>query len=311
LISVSDTFAKRFEDLLPKYGRNAVEYPSSGIARDLANIAQCIGAGLRTRVYFCFQNGYDTHYYQNSTDSTVDGHGKLLLDLAQALDAFQRDLEAQGLDDRVITMTYSEFGRRVSENGAFTSGTDHGTSAPQILLGSKVNGELYGSTPNLSDLDSDGNLKSEFEFRKVYASILGDWFGVPSDIRQTLLSPQREHALFDLEFPVNGSGVLERLIRTSSKVQQHDSRESSIRASVFPDPCVDRFSIEIELREPGLTRIELFDIRGKLIQILVEATLPGGSHIFELRRPSGIAAGTYPFRLTSGESTYWGKLNVM
>ena len=95
----------------------------------------------------------------------------------QYLDAFMQDLAGHGLADRVMVMTWSEFGRRVNENGS--AGTDHGTAAPMFLLGAPVKGGLYGSEPSLSDLDN-GNLKFTTDFRSVYASVLQDYLKAPA-----------------------------------------------------------------------------------------------------------------------------------
>src|SRR2546426_762418 len=104
-------------------------------------------------------------------------HDKLLLDLDQALAAFMQDLQGHGFGDRVLIMTWSEFGRRVKENGS--AGTDHGTAAPMFLLGAPVKGGLYGQQPSLADLDN-GNLKFSTDFRSVYASVLQGYLKAPA-----------------------------------------------------------------------------------------------------------------------------------
>ena len=130
-----------------------------------------IRAGLGTCVYYTSQPGYDTHSYQ------LDPHNNLLADLSSALLAFERDLASAGLADRVLLMTFSEFGRRVAENGGL--GTDHGTAGPVFLCGPRVRAGLVGSSPSLVDLD-DGDLKWSIDFRRIYASLLEDWLGLPS-----------------------------------------------------------------------------------------------------------------------------------
>src|SRR2546421_4481401 len=136
---------------------------------------------MKTKVYFVQISGFDTHINQNSKDTSA-GQGALLLQLGQAIAAFQADLEAFGIADRVIGMTYSEFGRRVNENGS--SGTDHGTCAPQFVFGSQVNGEVYSTNPDLGTLDSNADLIMKIDFRQMYASVLGDWFGASDAMRQ-------------------------------------------------------------------------------------------------------------------------------
>lgn len=151
-----------------------VEYPNSDLARQLAMVGSMIRAGLKTRVYYVSQGGFDTHAGQGGENGR---HSQLLGQLAQALRAFQRDITAQGNQDRVMTMTFSEFGRRVSQNAS--GGTDHGTAAPMFLTGTKVNAGMLGEHPSLSMLD-DGDLKYTTDFRTVYAGILEGWLGAKS-----------------------------------------------------------------------------------------------------------------------------------
>jgi uncharacterized protein (DUF1501 family) len=134
-------------------------------------VAETIMSGLGVRVAHVTLGGFDNH----SREKAV--HDKLLLDLDQALSAFMQDLAGHGVSDHVLVMTWSEFGRRVNENGS--AGTDHGTAAPMFLLGAPVKGGLYGAEPSLSDLDN-GNLKFTTDFRSVYASVLQNYLNAPA-----------------------------------------------------------------------------------------------------------------------------------
>src|SRR5256712_4543314 len=138
-------------------------YPAnSPIASSLKLVAETIVSALGVRVAHVTLGGFDNHAREKPV------HDKLLLDLDKALSAFMDDLQGHGLGDRVLVMTWSEFGRRVKENGS--AGTDHGTAAPMFLLGAPVKGGLYGEPPSLSALDN-GNLKFTTDFRSVYASV--------------------------------------------------------------------------------------------------------------------------------------------
>ena len=106
----------------------------------------------------------------------VRGHGRELLCVRAALLAFQRDLEARGLADRVVVHVWSEFGRRAKENGS--NGTDHGAAGAGFLIGSRVNGTMIGEFPGLAKLDEYGNLRATSDFRGLYSSLAADWFGV-------------------------------------------------------------------------------------------------------------------------------------
>jgi uncharacterized protein (DUF1501 family) len=147
----------------------ADDYPATDLGRRLRTIAGLIRAGLGTRVYYTNHAGYDTHALQ------VVPHNALLGELADALWGFQRDLSRDGLDDRVAMFGFSEFGRRVAENGG--RGTDHGTAGPVFLVGSRVKAGMLGVAPSLADLD-DGDLRMTVDFRRVYAAILESWLGV-------------------------------------------------------------------------------------------------------------------------------------
>lgn len=146
-------------------------YPSTPFGRQLRLTARLIRAGMKTRVFYAQQPGYDTHAGQRAR------HADLLRDLSRSLGAFLRDLEAAQLSDRVIVMAFSEFGRRVAENGSL--GTDHGTAGPVFLAGTNVSGGLHQQTPSTTDL-LDGDLKTSVDFRSIYANVLEKWLMVPS-----------------------------------------------------------------------------------------------------------------------------------
>jgi uncharacterized protein (DUF1501 family) len=147
-------------------------YPNTPFGTSLKNIASLIAAGLPTRVYFVTLNGFDTHYNQIATQ------GRLLTELSNGLGAFQKDLEAHKLDDQVVTMTFSEFGRRASENES--RGTDHGTSSPLFIMGSKIKAGLHGTEP-LLNIPKNQDLRFSTDFRSVYATVLEKWLKNPSE----------------------------------------------------------------------------------------------------------------------------------
>jgi uncharacterized protein (DUF1501 family) len=147
-----------------------VSYPSTRLGRSLKLIGQMIGSGLGTRVYYADMGGFDTHAGQ------AGRHAALLRQFADAMRAFARDLKAQGNADRVLTMTFSEFGRRVKQNAS--GGTDHGTAAPMFLMGPMVRPGVHGRQPSLRELDGNGDLVYNVDFREVYTTVLENWLGV-------------------------------------------------------------------------------------------------------------------------------------
>jgi uncharacterized protein (DUF1501 family) len=149
-----------------------VPYPQddSGFPRQMAGLAAMLAAKLPLRCVAITAPGeYDTHADQPK--ALADG-----LDLtARTLLAFQRDLEARGLADRVLTLVWSEFGRRAEENGS--DGTDHGAAGTGFLIGTRVKGRMIGEFPGVNNLDDDGNLRATSDFRGVYSSLLEQWLG--------------------------------------------------------------------------------------------------------------------------------------
>ncbi len=147
-------------------------FPNSDLGRQLRTISAMIRDEMTTRVYYATMSGFDTHAGQGGP------HGNLMQQLGDALRAFQNDLTAQGNDGRVLTLCFSEFGRRVRQNAS--GGTDHGTAAPMFLVGPMVRSGVFSEHPSLVDLDQ-GDLKFTVDFRSIYAGILADWLKAPAD----------------------------------------------------------------------------------------------------------------------------------
>jgi uncharacterized protein (DUF1501 family) len=163
-------------------------YPASPFANRLRLCAQLIDAGLGTRIFYVSLDGFDTHAAQGGA---AGAHARLLRQLSDAISAFYRDMEERGHKDRLCVMTFSEFGRRVIENGS--KGTDHGSGAPMFLYGGKVKAGLVGEHPSLSKLEN-GNLVHAIDFRRIYAAVLDRWLGI--DSKQVLGAAYKPIELF-------------------------------------------------------------------------------------------------------------------
>lgn len=153
--------------------KSTVPYPPGQLAASLNIIARMIAGGLPTRVYYASQGGFDTHAGQINT------HQRLMGEFNDAVSAFVSDLKQQGNFDRVLLITFSEFGRRVQENA--NGGTDHGAAAPMFVFGGSVKSGLFGKYPSLTDLDR-GDLKFNTDFRSVYGTVLERWLKAPSEV---------------------------------------------------------------------------------------------------------------------------------
>jgi uncharacterized protein (DUF1501 family) len=148
--------------------QSAVTYPSDPFSTQLRLAAQIVGSNVGTRIIFVSIGSFDTHAGQRAQQDRLLGY------LAQGLHAFYADLAAHGLQDRVLAMTFSEFGRRVAQNAS--NGTDHGTAMPLFIIGGKVKGGVFGDHPSLTDL-VQGDLQYRIDFRSVYATVLERWLG--------------------------------------------------------------------------------------------------------------------------------------
>jgi uncharacterized protein (DUF1501 family) len=166
--------AQRSSEELPRLVAGYVakaSYPATPLGRSLALAAQIVGSNLGTKAIYVEHGSFDTHVSQVATQN------RLLAQFSDAVGAFYEDLAAHGNERRVLTLTFSEFGRRIEENGS--RGTDHGEASPLFLIGGGVKGGLYGTLPDLSSTNM-GNLRYTIDFRSVYATVLERWLGRPS-----------------------------------------------------------------------------------------------------------------------------------
>lgn len=162
----------------------SVPYPGNGFGLALRSVAGAMMKGIGTRVFYVTTGGFDTHSAQNTTAANGTYYS-LMATLNDGLLAFYMDLRNQGLLDDTLLVSFSEFGRRITENGS--RGTDHGAASTMIVMGGRVNGGLYGTAPNLNPTpgnptleNNGGDVHYETDFRSVYARVLDNWLGVDS-----------------------------------------------------------------------------------------------------------------------------------
>lgn len=172
--------AAAMEERLKKAPVLKTAFPHNRLGRDLETAARLLASGLPVPVVKVSHPGYDTHQNQKGT------HERLLGELAAGLAAFRDACGEAGIWDRILVMTYAEFGRRVAENGS--GGTDHGTAAPHFLLGGKVKGGLYGRQPSLTDL-AGGDLKFAVDYRSLYATAARSWWNLPASFLKKEFAP--------------------------------------------------------------------------------------------------------------------------
>ena len=168
---VTLTSVDRLGEVAKAY-RSGATYPETGLARKLEVVARLIAGDMGTQIFYVSLGGFDTHSRQQPV------HELLLAELSGAIAAFLKDLKSHKLADRVMVATFSEFGRRVDENGSL--GTDHGAASQMFCIGPGVKPGVTGAHPSLTDL-VDGDLKHHTDFRQVYAALLQNWLGYPAE----------------------------------------------------------------------------------------------------------------------------------
>ncbi len=168
----ANSTSQRIQEAAAKAKANTANYPNSALGKSLRTVGALIGGGMSTRVYFVRHGGYDTHSGQRGR------HDRLMADLSNSIAAFQRDMTAQGNDDRLLLMTFSEFGRTVAENNS--QGTDHGSATPMFLVGNGVKAGVHGHHPSYEHFNPQGHFIPTHDFRSVYAEVLDKWLGAPS-----------------------------------------------------------------------------------------------------------------------------------
>ena len=260
----------------------SANYPDEKLAQQLKAIALLISGGLKTKVYIANLGGFDTHANQVETgDPTVGNHATLMTRISEAVSAFQEDLRLIGLEERVLTMTFSEFGRRIRSNDS--NGTDHGTAAPMMLFGSCVNPGILGGTSALPDQPSQSDgVPMQFDFRNVYGSVLKDWLGIEEEEVKNLLYPDFT------ALPI---------IRNCKTTTATDDLAElvSIETSAYPNPF-DGWT-RIKFNSPGgQVRISIYDSLGHEIHVLTNQDFRKGVH--EITYDAhGVSSGNYFYHI--------------
>jgi uncharacterized protein (DUF1501 family) len=187
-----NVYAERISETFNN-GANMTDYPNSSLGNQLKTIARMMKGGSRTKIFMTSKGGWDNHNYINVPGSTTEGtHANLLDDLSGSISAFQEDLQLLGLENKVLTVVFSEFGRKIIQNGS--QGVDHGTLSTMFLVGKGVEGGVVGNNINLSDQDNPGAPNPEqiqYDYRQVFASVLQEWLGAnDTSLSNTFVSDQ-------------------------------------------------------------------------------------------------------------------------
>jgi len=270
-------------------GRNEINYPNTNLAQQLAIVAKLIKGRLGTKVFMVYIDGFDTHANQNNS------HPVLLQRISTAISAFYKDLAKQDLDDKVLGLTFSEFGRTIYENGS--AGTDHGTSAPMLLFGKGLGKGIIGNPPDLINTDRYGDPIFETDFRDVYASVLQHWLGMPSDVSDFIIGKDRTplEGLVPVKNPPVGSEEFGVLL--GHKISEDDK---------------EMLQIHYSLKQDGPVILEIMDKSGQVIRSLLNEFRLKGSHTLSIHlKKYQLHAGYYQYRLKTGGKIYQRDLVVL
>lgn len=265
--------------------KNQIEYPTSNtLASQLAIVARLIAGGLNTNIYIVTIGGFDTHSNQtDGTDTTIGSHATLLSRLSSAMQTFQNDLELLGVANDVISMTFTEFGRRAKSNGS--RGTDHGTATPIFVMGNNVNPFIFGTSPNLIDLETGAlkdNIKMQFDFRQIYASIFAQWFSVPIDLITDMLY---------------GDFNQINLIKTTG-VNEQNIGINKLNFQIYPNPITTTSEVKYFLSENTNVSIKLYNLQGNEYQTLVNTYQSAGEYTIKFNAQQ-IPSGNYYLQLNT------------
>lgn len=272
-------------------GSNMVDYPDTNIANQLKNIALLISGGLKTKVYVANIGGFDTHADQVDSDSnTVGQHANLLQAVSDALNSFQNDLDALGLSEKVVGMTFSEFGRRIKSNDSL--GTDHGSAAPLIVFGNCINPGFMGDPTTIPDqVEVFDGVEMQFDFRDVYGSILMDWFEVEEDTVKELLYTE-----------FNYMPILNPCFDTNTK---NTIVQAPIDLTCYPNPVSDNMRISFDSIGEQI-QLSVLDMQGRMIKQIMDRSVAAGTHQLNTDL-SNLRSGAYILKLSTDKGRQMNK----
>ncbi len=293
-------YSKRISEVF-QAGTNAISYPNSSLANQLKTVARLLSGGCKTKVFLVSLSGFDTHNGQTQAGNTQAGiHANLLGQLAEAVKAFQDDLKLLNLEDRITTVTFSEFGRKATENGS--NGTDHGTLAPMMVFGKHLEAGVFGDHIDLQNIDSTGapGQNPIYDYRQVFTTLLQDWLGASQD------------ALTAAYFDPFGSGKLpliqlaqvvdpacyDPFINATTSVQP---TLQAFQLKAFPNPTLGLFRVDYFLRQPDQLALSVVDIQGRPVyQDHLESHAGAQSVVIDI---SSVPAGMYHLMLQGSQGT--------
>ncbi len=275
-------------------GKTTATYPDTSLGAQLKNIALLIGGGLKTKVYIANIGGFDTHANQSQgADPTQGEMATLLSNLSASIAAFQADLQQQGLAERVVGMTFTEFGRRIWSN--FSLGTDHGDCAPLFIFGQCVLGGLTGVNPVIkNEVPTNEGVAMQHDFRRVYGSILRHWLETPPETVDSILK---------------GHFVDLPLVAGCAITTAHYELISASGIKVYPNPAKEEITMTFT-STGDKTQVNILDLLGRVIKTKKYESHSAGVQQWSMSL-QGFAAGTYVVRINQGRHMLSQKLQIL
>jgi uncharacterized protein (DUF1501 family) len=266
------------------------------LSRQLEIVAKLLdggGQGVKTKVFLVKIGGFDTHADQvESYDPTMGAHAALMYHISSAMQAFQNDLKARGLDDRVLTVTTSEFGRRIGSNDSY--GTDHGTGGPMYLFGKGVQPGVIGKVPDLTK----ENVEMQYDYRQVYASILRDWMLVDESVindsifKGNYFTGRNEDDTADFQ----NITVANKII---TGVENNFIANRFGLIGCYPNPANESTTITFKMNNTNHVNLSLLDNSGRVVKTLLNEQREEGEHSVSVT-VADLPAGIYLYKLKTG-----------
>ncbi len=263
-------------------------YPANNdLAAQLKIVARLIKGGLKTRVYMVSTGGFDTHSAQTTTtDTTIGNHANLLKRVSDGIKAFMDDVKGLGIEDRVIGMTFSEFGRRIKSNGSV--GTDHGAASPLFVFGKNVKPGVIGTNPTIpTTVNVNDNVPFQYDFRSIYASLLSQWFCVNASDLQTIMFKNFQNIPLAINGACSTTGI--------DDVYRNAGDQLIIN---YPNPFVEKTKITFKT-VGGHTLVQIIDTLGRSIKTLADRDYAPGVYNVDFDS-SGLPQGVYYARFQNG-----------
>ena len=303
----SDRYAARLKDVYSK-GNNTVSYPEkysfsapagylhNELSSQLKLIARLISGGCKTKVFLTRITKFDTHATQvEKTDPSMGAHAALLYHISSAMNAFQADLSGLQIGNRVMTVTFSEFGRRAASNLSY--GTDHGNAAPMFVFGNCVNPGVIGA-PDLLNLDH-GNLKMEYDYRQVFTTLIQDWMGASDATLDKCNFAAFKSRKLNLVNKCNSLGVDDSFINARFNL-----------GNCYPNPAKGHTTFTYKMNAAAQVSLKIYNSHGVIVKEVINQYQPAGEFTIPADLTS-LQPGAYVYKIEAGQLKSSKKLIIM